>query len=298
MAFIREFTSIEALRNTSLFNNCLLPDIKNGKVFPAIRKNEIHFYYQGGRLFKYDGNDFFTHIKYAFNSDKDYTDIKESELKTLKPVDNFVGGYEKIKACCKVYSAKSEACNVAKLFKNYSYVISDENKVLLDIEAAMESESDEKNIDRFDLVLFDKEKATLQIAEAKLYCNNEIRAQKGSVPSVVEQIKIYEKNIAKHEKEIITAYKDYVKIVNKLFTVNERFTLNLPEPEKINNTVNLLIFDFDDKQREKLQKEVNVIKDCLSKKDDNLDHKIYIRGNVGNDRDQTILKNIFSNYTA
>ncbi len=162
----------------------------------------------------------------------------------------------------------------------------------------MESESDEKNIDRFDLVLFDKEKATLQIAEAKLYCNNEIRAQKGSVPSVVEQIKRYEKNIAKHEKEIINAYKDYVKIVNKLFTVNERFTLNLPEPEKINNTVNLLIFDFDDKQGEKLQKEVNVIKDCLSKKDDNLDHEIYKRGNVGNDRDQTILKKLFSNYTA
>ncbi len=298
MAFERKFDFIEKLNKEELFSKLLLSDIKNGKVFPAVRRNEIHFYYQGGRLFKYDGNDFFTHIKYAFNSDKDYTDIKESELKTLKPVDNFVGGYEKIKACCKVYSAKSEACNVAKLFKNYSYVISNENKVLLDIEAAMESESDEKNIDRFDLVLFDKEKATLQIAEAKLYCNNEIRAQKGSVPSVVEQLKSYEKNIAKHEKEIITAYKYYVKIVNKLFTVNERFTLNLPEPEKINNTVNLLIFDFDDKQKEKLKKEVNVIKDCLSKKDDNLDHEIYIRGNVGNDRDQTILEKLFSNYTA
>lgn len=289
MAFERKFPFIKELKNEPLFIEKLLPDIHNGEVFPAVRKNEIHFYYQGGRLFKYDGKDFFTNVKYAFNSYKD-NDIKQSELKNLKPVDNFVDGYEKIKACCQVYSAKSESCNVAKLFKNYSYVISKEEKILLDIEAAMDSESDSKNVDRFDLVLFDTKEAVLQIVEAKLFSNNEIRAK--SVPSVVEQIKRYENNINKKAEEIINAYKDYVKIVNELFTENERFTLNLPEPKKIKNTVNLLIFDFDDMQKGKLNDERIKIKNYLDT--DTSVHKIYPRGNVGADKDRTILKQLFS----
>lgn len=268
MAFERKFDFIEKLKNEGLFSK-LLSDIENGKIFPAVRKNEIHFYYQGGRLFKYDGKNFYTHIKYAFNIKNDFTDIKESDLKDLKPIEDFTEGYEKIKACCKVYSAKSEACNVAKLFKNYSYVNRGEDKVLLDIEAAMDSESGDKNIDRFDLVLFDTKEAALQIVEAKLFSNNEIRAEKNSVPSVVGQIERYEKNIAAHGNKIITAYQNYVKIVNELFN------LNLPEPQCINNNVNLLIFDFDDMQKEKLKKEVKVLEENL-----NIHNKVYYRGNI------------------
>lgn len=284
MAFERKFTHIEKLRNTILFNDYLLPDIRKGEVFPAVRNEEIHFYYKGGRLFKYANDNFYTHIKYAFNSEIDLTDITESQLKNLKPINDFVTGYEKIKACCKVYSAKSESCNIAKLFKNYSYVISNEkNKVLLDIEAAMASKSDKKNIDRFDLVLFDNNNATLQISEAKLFSNSEIRAQKNRVPSVARQINRYEKNIADHKNDIITAYKNYVKIVNELFGCH------LSEPEKINPNVNLLIFDFDALQEKKLKEEVDRIKANLN----NDKHKICIRGNVGTDKDKTILEQLF-----
>lgn len=288
MAFERKFNLIDELNAEPLFRDYLLPDIRKGDVFPAIRKNEIHFYYQGGRLFKYNGK-FYTHIKYAFNSEKDLTDITEADLKELKPIEHFVDGYEKIKACCKIYSAKSEACNVAKLFNNYSYAKreSTEDKILLDIEAALDSESEEKNIDRFDLVLFDTKEETLQIVEAKLFSNNEIRAKSNNIPKVVEQIKRYEENIKnpKNENEIINAYKDYVGIVNDLFG------LKLPKPAIINKNVNLLIFDFDDKQKAKLEKEVKIIKECLN--NDELVHKVYIRGNVGTDKDKTILKQLF-----
>lgn len=129
-----------------------------------------------------------------------------------------------------------------------------------------------------------KENSVLQIAEAKLFSNTEIRAE--SVPPVVEQIKRYEENVAEYEEEIINAYKDYVEIVNELFE------LHLPKPKDINNTVNLLIFDFDDTQKKgKLQDEVRKIKNYLDT--DTSVHEIHVKGDVDKDKDRTILKQLF-----
>lgn len=52
--FMRSFDTkiIEQLSGEKVDLYCkLLDDIKQGTVFPAIRKNELHFYYKGGCLF-------------------------------------------------------------------------------------------------------------------------------------------------------------------------------------------------------------------------------------------------------
>ena len=59
MSFIRDFSRIQIDKmtngeNARLFNR-LKADVLKGKVFPAVRKNELHFYYKGGCLYKFVG---------------------------------------------------------------------------------------------------------------------------------------------------------------------------------------------------------------------------------------------------
>lgn len=68
MSFIRnldkkQITALHSEKNSELFN-LLKSDIKNGVVFPAIRKNQIYFYYEGGCLYKFSNS--------VFSRDKQY----------------------------------------------------------------------------------------------------------------------------------------------------------------------------------------------------------------------------------
>ena len=64
--FVRELKEeiSTSLQEASLFKKKLLPDIKKGEIFPAIRKGRLDFYHKGGKLFSYDSR-FKTHIKFA-----------------------------------------------------------------------------------------------------------------------------------------------------------------------------------------------------------------------------------------
>ena len=250
MTFKRELSDeiIENLQKEPLYNNCLLNDIKNFEVFPAIRNNEIHFYHKGGRLFKYTNSGFYTNIKYAFVCDDyDRGDISEKTLGELKPIQNFIDGYENIKKCCATYNEKSEAYFVSTQFKHYSF-LKDKTKddiILLDIEAALESTNEDKNLDRFDMVLLNKKTGVLKIVEAKLYENPELKQpkDKGKDPQVIDQITRYEDNIESKYFEILGAYHNYIKIINKLFG------LELEKPTEINRRVGLFYFDFGEEHR-------------------------------------------------
>lgn len=57
MAFIRTFSQAQIQKmisgeNAELFAK-LKADVLKGDVFPAVRKNELHFYYKGGCLYKF-----------------------------------------------------------------------------------------------------------------------------------------------------------------------------------------------------------------------------------------------------
>ena len=285
MAFERILSDdlIEKLKNEDLFKNYLLPDIKIGIVFPAIRKNEIHFYYKGGRLFKYTDKGFFSHIKYAFVCPDCYQngDINQSDLEKLDHINDFTLGYDRIKENCEKYNQGHESEFVSRLFKQYSYINPNtkDDIVLLDIEASLESQNEDKYQDRFDIVLLNKNTSSIRVVEAKLYSNPELKVSRNSKPQVISQIKRYEENIEERKSEIINAYTNYLKIIRKIFDVD------LPHIQKIEPKVGLLYFDFDgdNKSSDTFKNLKKVLKEELS------DNKIYPNGHM----DDVSLKLLF-----
>jgi len=232
---------IEQLPKNNLYVKRILKDIKKGEIFPAIRKDRMDFYHKGGKLFTFDKDGFKTHIKYAsvYKSKDDY--VSESKIKSLGRITNFIDVYARIKENCAKYSG-IESSGVSCLYSKYSYVASKSEVVVLDIEVSLESLNPDKNQDRIDILLLDKNKKRLIFCEAKHYSNKEIWSQKESSPEVVEQVQRYEKQISNKGVCILDEYSNYIDAVNRLFSIN------LPYPTKINQGVVLMVFGFDKDQ--------------------------------------------------
>jgi len=231
------------LIKSSLWTNKIKKDRDQNKpVFLAIRDNEIDFYYKGGRLFNFTNSGFKTHIKYASvisAKGKDY--LTENELTNYRLASDFETDYNRIKENCSNYSGVENA-GISELYHRHSYLSYMDNVIVLDIEVSFESLSKEKKQDRIDILLFNKEKQILQFVEAKHYSNSEIWSN--TTPKVIGQIKRYEDQINHGKKNIIGQYKEYVKILNRIFGVS------LPEPNDIEPKVTLLVFGFDRDQEQ------------------------------------------------
>jgi len=225
---------------SSLWTNKIDQDCKNQNVFLTIRDNRFDLYHNGGKLFCYDSSGFKTHLKYASvitASGKDY--LTESELSSYRLASNFENNYQRIKENCSKYSG-IEASGVSDLYHKHSY-LSNSNVIVLDIEISFESLNEENHQDRIDILLFNKDSKTLQFVEAKHFSNDEIWSK--TVPKVIDQIKRYEAQIAKRKIEILSAYSEYIEIINRIFNIS------LPEATKIDDNVTLLIFGFDNDQK-------------------------------------------------
>ena len=251
----------DRLLNTLLYDK-LLEDVKAGVIFPAFRNNIIDFYYKGGNAFKFKEGKFSTHIKYAsvlHGHDKPY--INEMELEKAKLITDFMTGYAGIKKNCSLYSGV-EAAGVSKLFSKSSYAlqnpkISIPNIVVLDIEVSLKalddveanSQEKQRTQDRIDLLLYNKETRTLQFFEVKHFSNSEIWSEKNTIPDVVEQVKRYNEQLSDKSKDILAAYKEYIKAARHLFHLSKD---QLPDPVHLNNEVILLVFGFDNHQKNKI----------------------------------------------
>lgn len=265
--FERNFPSElqEKLKKTPLYTKCLLRDICSGKVFPAFRNNEIHFYHKGGRLFAFDGKKFTTHVKYASvlqGYKKAYIEEKSlADADVMRLIQNFEQGYAGIKKNCALYSGL-EASGVAEIYEKSSYLKTKQNVVVLDIEASLkalakeEEWSDElpddgkkRKQDRLDLLLFNKSERCLQFFEVKHFGNKELWSKPGTPPEVVSQMLGYNKQLEERNEELLQAYKDYARTVRELFGLSEE---SMPNPVSLEKDVVLLVFDFDIRQREKL----------------------------------------------
>ena len=277
MAFIRRFSDsdIEKLKSEPLFQKCLLPDIVEGDqrkaAFPAVRKGRIDFYHQGGLLFSYTGRKgFTTHYKYAsvIRGDDRSPYVTDANLQAI---DSFVEGYDRIKGNCSLYSGV-EARGVSRVYGNFSCAKRNRHHhvVVLDIEVSLrrdgEAEEGEPgtasrpNSDRIDLLLFDTESRLLRFFEAKDFSNKEIRAIPGLEPSIVKQMKRYERQLSTTSvrEEMLASYKTHVDVINQLFNPE----VHLPEPGDIDPVPRFLLFGFDKAQLTgKLKGEVNRLED-------------------------------------
>jgi hypothetical protein len=248
--FKRRFELINELQVEPLFKECLLDDIENGEVFPAVRNGYIDFYYKGGRLFNYNKEIFKTHRKYLsiIKSNKDY--LSENDIKNVKIVNNFSEQYKEIKENCANYSG-IEAQGVYYLCKNNSFINSDKNVVVLDIEICFdvykeeaELDTKEKKLDRIDILLYSTKERLLKFVEAKHFSNPELWSKENTPPRIKTQIDRYNRQINNKKEEIKNAYSNYVKIMNELFE------LDLKEPRDIKDDCGLYIFGYDKDQLE------------------------------------------------
>jgi len=231
----------ELLKN-ALWDKQIKDDCKKQKVFFTIRDNRVDLYHKGGKLFGFEKNEFKTHIKYAAVIEKDKKDyISELDLSNPKYLlaTDFGKDYKRIKENCANYSGV-EASGVSRLYHKYSY-LSNSNIVVLDIEVSFQSQSNNKKQDRIDILLYNKISKTLQFVEAKHYSNKEIRSF--SKADVIGQIKRYNKQITSNKKNIISEYGNYIEIINNIFDKK------LPKPEIVCDEVTLLIFGFDNDQK-------------------------------------------------
>lgn len=268
--FVRSLSSdlMGQLANKELFKKKLWPDVKQGIVFPAVRKGKVDFYHKGGRLFSFS-REFQTHIKYASVLDykKDY--VTENDLKdNVRMIRSFVDGYEAIKGNCVLYPGV-EAVGVSSIYHNFSYVNSASEVVVLDVEVSFKSLDEETNQNRIDLLLFNKREKRLRFYEAKHFSNKEIWAATGKKPKVITgQISRYNRQICSDQDNIIGQYSRYLDIVAELFEVR------LEKPISVDPTVGLLVFGYDKDQSDGRLK-------ALLKKDGSLEGvKYYCKGNV------------------
>ncbi|MDI1262774.1 MAG: hypothetical protein PS018_05915 [bacterium] len=167
----------------------LKEDLDAGKVFPAIRKNEVNFYYAGARLCAFRGKQMYTSSRYLG------AEGKSSEVRIE---DHWFSAakYQKIKTNCeKRRGPTSELRIVSELFREFSIARSDlpaDRAVLLDIECRFPGS--EKAQDMIDCVFLTPE-GTLVFVEAKLTTNNAARGIEGSEPAVVCQLKRYRQQL-------------------------------------------------------------------------------------------------------
>ncbi|GAB6081913.1 hypothetical protein JCM30471_08270 [Desulfuromonas carbonis] len=255
---------IADLKRQELFLKKLLPDILSGEVFPSIRRNRIDFYYGGGKLFSFTDS-FSTHIKYASALTYRRPYITENDLQNAIPIQNFLAGYETIKANCRLYSG-IEAEAVSRLYANSSPFGKEANVVILDIEVSLrrqdETDSEQDSWespdrttrrarqDRIDLLFFDKNSKTLKFFEAKHFSNKELWSEKGTVPDIRRQIGRYKNQIRDNGELMLKQYRNFVEIMWNVFDLDGS---TLPLPEHLSKDVVLLLFGFDDSQKKRIK---------------------------------------------
>lgn len=263
---------VDLLKAAPLFQQQLLPDIlldpslagsAGKRIFPAIRQEQVDFYYQGSRIFSFDRGGFRTHTKYAavFESgERTIDEIRESDLAHIRPIHDFTSGYPAMKKLCALY-AGVEAQGVSAIYSRFPSVLAscDRPVVVLDIEASFDATAigdngSESVQDRMDLVLLDIQSRRILCVEAKHLSNPELRAAEGPAP-VVGQVQRYRQQLQIQNENILAAYCKSVRALNYLFGTA------LPEPESIIPDVPVLIFGFDSAQRESF---VHKIMDSLN----------------------------------
>lgn len=276
MDFMRRFSEkdIEALQAEKLFTEFLLPDIlssgrgsDSGRVFPAVRKDRMDFYYCGGKLFSFTGSTgFVTHQKYAsvLLYPSKQPNVSEAQLGECAPITSFtqdVKGkpadfvYQRTKENCSKFAGE-EAEAVSRLYRRFPCTAKRRkgDVVVLDIEVSFKAEpanayaDDEKNAkqDRVDLLLFNTDEKTLRFVEAKSFSNGEIRAKEKTNIKVANQVKRYRSQLIseKNRQDILDQYVRHIAALNALFGIN------LPDPVAVDSEPCLYIFNFDEDQRD------------------------------------------------
>lgn len=211
-------------------------DLAAGEVFPAIRKNEVHFYCGGARLCVYKDGHVYTNNRYLEIPDPG----KSRDVRILE--DWFSPTkYQAVKRKCRDWrSAERELSIVSEFFREFSIASSrlpPHRARLLDIECrfpgAPASETAQDMID----CLFLAPEGTLVFIEVKRTDNPEARGSAQGKPAVAGQLRRYRKQLG--SEDLRNEIKDvYASVIDTVGMIVGR---NLSSPRTVLEKVPLLI---------------------------------------------------------
>lgn len=227
MSFIRSLDEkqISALlsdKNTDLFN-LLKKDVLSGAVFPAVRKNQIYFYYEGGCLYKFS-NGKFTRDK-AFEKygceNENLSSYEIAKKQVEKKFTNVAGNVKERRLLNSLYSCTFDK---TRLF----------DTVVLDIEVNLNGEIGGGK--KCDLVLYNVPSSTIMFVEGKVFFDSRVNVKRGGTPEVINQVNTYSAAIAEQYQTIIRQYANHVEVINRLFG------MQYPIPQKLVRRAKLLVY--------------------------------------------------------
>lgn len=178
-------------------------DIRAGRMFPALRENEIHLYHEGGRVLRIRPRSAYTHRVYD-----EGVGVGEVPVHGLTKAK-----YREIKERCGSHNSKPltdcqhrETWIVSRLFRRFS-VWADEadphQPKLIDVEVRLRHDQG-RSAEMVDLLFLDDD-ARLTFVEVKRQYDSRVRSQ--NTPEVVEQVSRYETALSQAQDTILSCYR-------------------------------------------------------------------------------------------
>ena len=203
--------------NAKLFEK-LKDDVLKGEVFPAVRINELHFYYKGGCLFRFADGMFKRNKNYpkfgvGYGHLPPYEKAKKENEEKFK---NSAGG-------------ESERQLLDRLCRHTFGPEKNTNVVVLDIEVNLSGQA----VRKCDLVLLNTQTDEIMFVEGKVFSDSRVNVAVSFTPEVIEQVNTYTAAIAAQRQTILEQYARDIEIINKLFNTSFRPPERLIEPAKL-----------------------------------------------------------------
>lgn len=250
MSFLRilsekQMVALCSDKNIGLFN-LLKKDIIAGVVFPAIRNNQIYFYYEGGCLYKF-ANGKFTRDE-AFRKygcdDKSLSPYEMAKIQVRNKFTNKSGDDKERRLLNSLYSSTFGA---ERRF----------NTVVLDIEVNLNGSVARGK--KCDLVLYNVNQGALMFVEGKVFSDSRVNVKYGNLPEVIAQVNTYSAAIEEQAQTIIDQYANHIRIINALFGTD------FSSPESIILPAKLLVYETPMKLTENNLFSIDTITTALGK---------------------------------
>lgn len=245
-------TRIAQLTETDFFQSCLLPDIRTGDVFPAIRNQKIDFYHLGQKLCSYYPNHgFCSNIAYlsAFQN-RPSGEVFEQDYGALQLCSSFERAYSQMKDNIRLYKQpeSSETFELCRSFSIFLEAREQDGYSIIDCE--IQRRINGKDI-RPDLLLYKKSDNALRFIEVKAYRSRDLRAVNGQLP-VMRQLESYNESIANSCDSLRSDYIQYMELLGEMIK-------GLAFPDcvvSIEERIDLLIVGFNNQEQNYINQNV------------------------------------------
>ena len=224
MSFIRSFNQAQLDKmmsgeNAVLFNR-LKADVLKGELFPAVRKNELHFYYKGGCLYKFAGG--------SFKRDKNFEKFGAG-LENLLPYERAKKEVER--KFTNARGKEKERQLLDELNCHTFNPLSPSRVVMLDIEVNLNGTVCGGK--KCDMVLLNTRTDELMFVEGKVFSDSRVNVSQPNIPEVIAQVDTYSAAIAEQRQIILEQYARHIEVLNSLFGTAYCAPERLIEPAKL-----------------------------------------------------------------